>query len=410
MTPELKQAFDNLNKDWEEFKKTNDTRLEKIEKNGSAPADYKETQEKINKSLDELSEKVEKLQTLGNRPAVEDAKAEEKEIKQKCREGIAHYMRKGPLAITDEQIKDIQKGFELDRQLKLLAVNVDRDGGVFVRPEVDAEIRQRIFESSPIRQYAEVMSISSDMLEFVYDDDEVEDGWVGETETRGDTESSQLSKVEIPVHEQFAQPAATQKLLDDASIDMEAWLAGKVQRKFIRSEETAFVSGDGVSKPKGFLSYPTGTGTFGTIEQVNSGSAGAVTSDGLIKLQNALFEEYQGNARWFMKRATAGDIRQLKDGEDRYLWSLTGDLREGAMQMLLGKPVHFANDMPAVAANALSVAYGDFMAGYLIVDRIGIRVLRDPYTSKGRVKFYTTRRVGGGVQRFQAIKLQKLAA
>jgi HK97 family phage major capsid protein len=408
MEKEIKESLDNLNRDWEEFKKTNDDRLKAIEKKGSASSDFSEKMDKINDSMDSLTEKVEKIEALKNVPTSGDQKAEVKEVAAKASEAMQHYMKKGPLSTTEEHIQAIQKGFEFS-ELKLLAVNVDRDGGVFVMPERDSEIRKRIYESSPVRQLADSQSISSDALEFVYDDDEVEQGWVGETEARPETDSSQLSLVRIYAHEQYAQPRATQKLLDDASINMEAWLAGKVQAKFARSEATAFVSGNGVSQPKGFLSYPNGDGSFDTIEQVNSGSAGGVTEDGLISLQNALFEEFQGNAKWMMQRATAGVCRKLKDGEDRYLWSVSGDLSTGAMQNLLDKPVHFANDMPAIAANALAIAYGDFRAGYLIADRLGIRVLRDPYTTKGSVKFYTTRRVGGGVQQFQAIKLQKLA-
>lgn len=407
----LKKAFEELQKDWKQYKDTNDSRLKVVEKKGHAPADFTVKMEKMNTSMDDLAKTVEELKAVKNTPTPDEKKAEHEEIHAKAKEAVQHYMQKGFGGKNcDEKIEDIKASFLLHDEHKLLAVDVDRDGGVWVRPEVDSEIRKRIFESSPMRAHADSQGISTDSLEFVYDDDEVAQGWVGETQVRGDTDSSQLSKVTIPVHEQFAQPVATQKLLDDASINIESWLAGKVDAKFSRSEATAFITGDGVSKPKGILSYPSGSGTFGTVEQVNSGSAGNVTEDGLISLQNALFEEFQANARYFMRRATAGAVRLLKDGENRYLWSISGDLTSGAMQMLLGKPVHFANDMPAAAADSLSIAYGDFRQGYLIVDRIGIRVLRDPFTTKGQIKFYTTKRVGGGVQQFQAIKLQKLAS
>ena len=406
----LKKAFEEFQKDWKQYKDTNDSRLKLVESKGHAPADYTEKMEKMNTSMDDLAKTVEELKVVKNTPTLDETKAEHAEIHAKSKSAIQHYLQKGSNATSVEQINDIKASFLLHDEHKLLAVDVDRDGGVWVRPEVDSEIRKRIFESSPMRAHADSQGISTDSLEFIYDDDEVAQGWVGETQTRGDTSTSKLNLVSIPVHEQFAQPVATQKLLDDASINIESWLAGKVDGKFSRSEATAFITGDGVSKPKGILNYPSGSGTFNTIEQVDSGSAGNVTEDGLISLQNALFEEFQANARYFMRRATAGAVRLLKDGENRYLWSISGDLTSGAMQMLLGKPVHFANDMPAAAADSLSIAYGDFRQGYLIVDRIGIRVLRDPFTTKGQIKFYTTKRVGGGVQQFQAIKLQKLAA
>lgn len=405
----LKKAFEELQKDWKQYKDTNDSRLKVVEKKGHAPADYTEKMEKMNTSMDDLSKTVEELKAIKNTPTLDETKAEHAEIHAKSKSAIQHYLQKGSNATSVEQINDIKASFLLHDEHKLLAVDVDRDGGVWVRPEVDQEIRKRIFESSPMRAHADSQGISTDSLEFIYDDDQVAQGWVGETQTRGDTGTSKLNLVSIPVHEQFAQPVATQKLLDDASINIEAWLAGKVDSKFARAEATGFITGNGVSKPKGILSYQNGDGSFNTIEQVNSGSAGNVTEDGLINLQNALFEEFQPNARWFMKRATAGKVRLLKDGENRYLWSISGDLTSGAIQMLLGQPVHFANDMPVAAADALSIAYGDFRQGYLIVDRIGIRVLRDPFTTKGQIKFYTTKRVGGGVQQFQAIKLQKLA-
>lgn len=406
----LKKAFKELQEDWHEYKKTNDDRLKLVEKKGHAPGDYDEKLDKMNDSMDGLTKTVEELQALSNQPKPDDIKAANAEIDQKGKEATSKWFRKGPASLSDEELGHIGKSIELNEEMKLLAVNVDRDGGIWVRPEFDMEIRKRIFESSPMRAHADQQTISTDSLEFPYDDDEFEDESVGETEARAETDTGEMNKVSIPIHEISAQPVATQKLLDDSAINIEAWLTNKVQMKFGRSEATQFISGNGVSVAKGILSYPNGSGLFNTVEQVNSGSAGGVTSDGLIDLQNSLFEVFQGNARWFMRRATAGLVRKLKDNEDRYFWSLSGDLTTGAMQTLLGNPIHFADDMPVAAANSLSIAYGDFRAGYLIVDRIGIRVLRDPFTTKGKIKFYTTKRFGGGVQQFQAIKLQKLAS
>jgi len=264
-----------------------------------------------------------------------------------------------------------------------------------------------VFESSPVRAVAAVETIGSDSLELLVDKDEAGAGWVAETEARAETASPDLAKIAIPAHEIYAEPRATQKLIDDASIDVETWLAGKVAEKFARTENTAFVNGSGVGQPRGFLTYPAGT-AWGQIEQINSGSAGAVTADGLLDLQHALKEAHGAGAVWLANRLVLRDIRKLKDANGQYLWQ--PGLRLDGQETLLGRPIHAASDMPVAAANSLSVAIGDFRSGYQIVDRIGIRVLRDPFTAKPYVKFYTTKRVGGDVVDFQAIKLQKLAA
>jgi HK97 family phage major capsid protein len=209
------------------------------------------------------------------------------------------------------------------------------------------------------------------------------------------------------VHELYAQPKATQKLIDDAAIDIEAWLADKVSTIFAKKENTAFISGDGVGKPRGILTYSDGT-SWGTIEQVASGSSGAVTADKLLELYYSLKEDYAVNATFLMNRSTVEAVRQLKDNTNQYLWS--PGLHLGAPDTLLGVPVYQAADMPVPAADSLSIACGDFKSAYQIVDRTGVRVLRDPFTDKPFVKFYSTKRVGGDVINFEAIKLMKLGS
>jgi HK97 family phage major capsid protein len=291
--------------------------------------------------------------------------------------------------------------------MKALSVDSDPDGGYLVRPEVSSEIVKKVFESSPVRELASVQTISSDALEIIEDLDEAASGWVGERQARSETDTPQIKKIVIPAHELYANPKASQKLLDDAQVNIESWLQEKVSSKFARDEATAFVTGNGVLKPMGFLSYAAGTG-FNQVEQVNSGDANLVTDDGLLDLQGALKEDYQANATWLLKRSTLTAIRKLKDGDDNYVWQ--PGIANGVPSLILGKPYRLANDMPAVAANALSIAYGDFKMGYQIVDRVGIRVLRDPYTAKPYILFYTTKRVGGAVKNFEAIKIQKIAA
>ena len=403
MPQEIKNLINGLNKDFEEFKKTNDARLESLEKKGVAPEE-KEKLEKIEKSLQTQEERMEQFKTALERPG--KGKGQDDSLTKEAKSAFNKYMRKGRIESEDQQ-KIISSYSE---EMKALSVDNDPDGGFLVRPEVGSGIIERVFESSPIRQFADTITISSDAYEEPVDFDEAESGWVGERQSRPNTDTPELQMLRIPVHEIYANPKATQKILDDSSVDMEAWLQRKVSRKFARDEASAFVSGDGIGKPKGITQYAAGT-SYGQIEQINSGANGDVTADGLINLQGALFEEFQMNARFMMKRELATEVRKLKDQDNRYLWTYAGDdqFSDRRVATLLGRPVHYAADMPEAATNSLSIAYGDFLEGYLIVDRIGIRVLRDPYSNKPFIHFYTTKRVGGAAKNTQALKLQKLA-
>jgi HK97 family phage major capsid protein len=376
----IKEAVDQLGHAWEEFKQTNDERGSRDEA-----------------KLSRLSEEIERLETaLLRGPTSAGEPAPLDRASREHRGAFLAYLRKG----HDERLSEFEA--------KALSAGSDPEGGYLVPAASSDRIVKKVFETSPIRQVASVIEISSDRLELLIDKDETATGgWVAETAARTETATPQLAKHTIPVHEQYSEPRASQKLLDDSAIDAEVWLMEKVAEKFARTENTGFVAGDGVGRPRGFLSYPAGS-AWEQIEQINSGNASALTVDGLIDLQNALKVEYQGNAVWLMKRATVAAIRKLKDSQNQYLWQPM--LQVGQPATLLGQPVHFADDMPGVAANALAVAYGDFRSGYQIVDRIGIRVLRDPFTAKPQVKFYTTKRVGGDVVNFEAIKLQKVAA
>jgi len=262
---------------------------------------------------------------------------------------------------------------------------------------------------------ANIVTIGTDRLEGTRDLDEVTTGWVGETEERSETDSPQIGQYVIPVHEQYAEPRATQRLLDDAMFDVDEWLAGKIADKFARMENTAFINGDGEGKPKGFLTYDGGTPdtqNFSVIERVLSGAAGDFAAsdpgDALINLVYSLKAVYRGGAVFMMKRATLAEVRKLKDGDGNYLYH--PDFQGGTGGMLLGFPVIEAEDMPEMAADSLSIAFGNFHAGYQIVDRQGLHILRDNLTAKPFVKFYTTKRVGGDVVNFEAIKLMKFAA
>jgi HK97 family phage major capsid protein len=297
-----------------------------------------------------------------------------------------------------------------DQEIKALSVNSDVSGGYLTSPDMGGIIQTRIFETSPMRQLASAQTIGSDTYEVILDNDEADCGWVGETASRPATTTPGLGKLTIYCNEMYANPKASQKILDDAGIDMESWLANKVADKFARKEATGFVSGDGVNKPKGILSYAAGTDiNLQQIEQIASGSASTFTYDGLVDLQNSLKEGYQSNAVFLLQRSTNRYLMKIKDGEGTPIFNMTFDKNVGLEPMLMNRPFYFAADMPSVQLNALALAYGDIRAAYQIVDRTGIRVLRDPYTDKPNVAFYTTKRVGGGVVNFEAIKLLKIA-
>ncbi|WP_020469715.1 phage major capsid protein [Zavarzinella formosa] len=304
----------------------------------------------------------------------------------------------------------LEKRGEDNAEIKALSVNSDSSGGYLTMPEMGGIIQTRVFETSPMRQLATVTNIGGDTYEVILDNDEASSGWVGETAPRPNTTTPTVGKLTIYCNEMYANPKATQKILDDAGIDIEAWLAQKVADKFARDEATAFVTGNGVNKPKGLLSYDAGTTiTSQQIEQIVTGSATTFTYDGLVDLQNALKEPYQSNASFLIQRATNRHLMKIKDGEGQPVFNMAFDKNVGLQSTLMTRPYYFAADMPAVTTNALAMAYGDIRTAYQIVDRMGIRVLRDPYTDKPNVAFYTTKRVGGGVVNFEAVKLSKVS-
>jgi HK97 family phage major capsid protein len=238
--------------------------------------------------------------------------------------------------------------------------------------------------------------------------------WAAETGSRAETTAPTLDLLEFPAAELYAMPAATQTLLDDAYADVDEWLADEVDASFATQESTAFVTGNGTNKPKGFLSYDMiadASHAWDKIGFILSGADGAFTAsdpaDKLIDLVYALKSQFRPNARFVMNRRTVSAVRKLKDGDDTYLFRPGG---AGEASSLLGYPVTEIEDMPDIATGAFSIAFGDFRRGYLIVDRQGARVLRDPYSAKPYVLFYTTKRVGGGVQNFDAIKAMKFSA
>lgn len=421
---ELDQKIDLIGKKIHDFQEANEAHKGEVTEGMKALADDSakliEEVNNLKTAKEKADEEIEKMSKLLYRDGGEKSNDT---VKEEYKQALSLYLRKGtPIQeeLVDRTVaKMVKEGMhgltekEYASEAKALQVQVNPDGGYFVMPELSAQRIQRVFETSPMRQVANVISTTSDRVEMIIDDNEASSGgWVGETESRPNTDTPQIGKLTINTHEQYAQPIATQKMIDDAGFDIEGWLQDQVRRKITRVENKSFVVGNGVAKPAGILSYSdwTSAGVYerNALERINSEDSTGFTYNGLVKLQGALKDDYQANSVFMMKRSSWTQVLLIKDGQDRPLISMDL-LRQGDDRVLLGKRVIFADDVPAISANADSVIYGDFNAGYTIVDKIGFRVLRDQYTQKPYIKYYTTKFVGGAVTNYEALKIQKIS-
>jgi HK97 family phage major capsid protein len=403
MTIEIKEAVDKIHTDFTEFQKVNKAALDEKASKGYVDPLLTEMREKLNEAIsmaEDAKEAAEKAEALTKARKIVEASVDGMSPEsRKNHTSLIKYIKAGKEALTSEELND------LVAHTKAMSSFEGPDGGYAVAPEFDKAIIQIVRETSPLRPYAEVISVGSDRIEEPYEGDDFTSGWIGEEADRPETNTGTLNMIGWDVHEQYAMPAVTQKLLDDAYFDVEAYMTQKIASILARTENTAFVSGNGINKPKGFLTYAAGTG-FNQVEQVNSGSSGAVTVDGLIDLVFAMKDPYLPGCIFVMKRAMVKEIRKLVDGNGNAIW--TPGLG-GTPATLMEFPVVRADDMPAAASGSLSIAFGNFREAYRIVDRMGTRILRDPYTKKGYIRIYTTKRVGGGCKNFEALKLQKLS-
>jgi HK97 family phage major capsid protein len=303
-------------------------------------------------------------------------------------------------------------------ELKAMAVGDDPSGGFLVVPALSAGMTVVEQDFSPLRQLARVIPIEQgDAYEEPVDKDTATATWVGEQQARPATATPQIAMLRIPVHEIYAMPEATQNFIDDARFNIVTWLTEKVGRQFGVAEGTAFLAGSGVSKPRGLLTYPTAatpdaSRAWGTLEHVATGTSGGFGADPagankLIDVVHSLKAGYRKGGVWLMNKKTVGEVRKLKDTSGRFVW--VDSLIPGTPPSLLGYVVVEAEDMPDIAANSLSIAFGNFARGYTIIDRLGVRFLHDPFTNKPLVRLYTTKRVGGDVNDFHAVKLLKFA-
>ncbi|TPE58511.1 phage major capsid protein [Sandaracinobacter neustonicus] len=311
----------------------------------------------------------------------------------------------------------LRKGMEAGFESKRMSVGVGGEGGLAVPLEIDQRIETTLKQISPIRALADVVKIGSANYRKLVASGGFASGWVAETAARAETSTPVFSEVLAPMGELYANPAATQAMLDDALFDVEGWLAQEVATEFARAEGVAFVSGSGVSQPKGFLTYPVATAgdatrPFGTLQYVAAGAAGGFVAsnphDKLIDLVHSLRAPYRQGAAWVMNSNTMATVRKFKDSTGDFIWK--PGLLEGQASTLLGYPVVEVDAMPDIAANSLSIGFGQFRSAYVIADRGETAVLRDPYSNKPFVHFYATRRVGGALVNSEALKLMRFSA
>ncbi|WP_210239877.1 phage major capsid protein [Mesorhizobium sp. B3-1-9] len=390
---DVKALIGELSKDWETFKAT----MAEKDKELAKKFDDVVTTEKLNKinsSVSELQAAVD--QANAKLAAIQvGAGSGAREVKDKeYSDAFRAHFRKGDIQAS------LNKG-------------ADSEGGFLAPVEWDRTITDKLVEVSPMRQIAASQTISTAGFKKLFNLRGTSSGWVGETAARPQTNTPTFGEMTFAPGEIYANPAATQQMLDDAEVNLEAWLANEVETEFSYQEGLAFISGNGANKPYGLLTFVTGganaaVNPLGAIELKTTAAAAAIDSDELLDLIYLLPSGFTQNARWIMNRTTQGVIRKLKDGDGNYLWQPS--YVAGQPATIAGYPVTEMPGMPDIAASALPIAFGDFRRGYLIVDRTGVRVLRDPFTNKPYVMFYTTKRVGGGVQNPETIKVLKMSA
>ncbi|MBN9308141.1 phage major capsid protein [Devosia sp.] len=390
--PDSEATLGELMSAFEEFKRTNDGRLKELEKRGAADALTEDKLSRLNQALDGAKAAMDRLALERARPALEAGRPEQGD---EYKDAFSAYVKRG--------------------EEKALSIGSNADGGYLVPTETETEILRRLAAVSPIRAIASVRNVSSSVYRKPVTLTGPAVGWVAETAARPQTTSQTIDAIDFATAELYAMPAATSAFLDDAAVDVGQWIADEVNTAFAEQETAAFVSGNGTNKPKGFLAetqVAEANWAWDKIGYLATGVSGdwpaGDESDVLVDLVYALKAGYRQNASWVMNRKTQGSVRKLKDAEGNYLWS--PGAAAGAKATLMGFELVEAEDMPDIGAGTTPIAFGDFRRGYLVVDRMGVNVLRDPYSAKPYVLFYTTKRVGGGVQDFDAIKLLKFSA
>uniref|UniRef100_UPI003BABF934 phage major capsid protein n=1 Tax=Stappia sp. TaxID=1870903 RepID=UPI003BABF934 len=406
---DTRRELDDMRATFAAYREVNEERLGELETRGNADPLVSEKLARIDAALDRQQARLDQMALKAARPAREPAAsgrhgtgAADPAVLEH-REAFSGYMRKG----HEEGLRTIEQ--------KALSVGSDPDGGYLVPEQTESEILTRMASVSPIRAIAGSRQVTASVFKKPFSVTGPQSGWVAETSARPQTGAPTLAELAFPTMELYAMPAATPSLLEDAAVDVEAWIAGEVEMAFAEQEGAAFVNGDGTNRPRGFLDYPRvaeASWSWGSLGKLASGVDGAfpasAPADVLIDLVHALKAGYRQNARFVMNRRTQAVVRKMKDTDGNYLWQPPASV--GAPATLMSFPLTEAEDMPDIGIEAAAIAFGDFRRGYLVVDRAGVRILRDPYSAKPYVLFYTTKRVGGGVQDFDAIKLLSFEA
>lgn len=423
---EIKSILDAQGRAFEEFKTANDA-LIKAKAEGKAVGDLEAKVATLNAALDNLGEfkaKVEAEFVKLNRPNLEtagDQIAWNKEVK-----AFNSLLPKGR-TVTPETYTGYKSAFDKflradgrieslnDDERKAMYAGSDPAGGYFLPPPSVNSIVEKVRDNSVIRQLADGITISTNAIEGLTDRDDAASGWVGETAARTATNTPTVGKDRIETAEMYAFPQLSQTLIDDAVIDVEGWMNGKVARSFTDLEMAGFATGNGVTQPRGLFSYTTAatadaTRTWGVFEHVATGASADFNAtnpaDYIIDLISKLKMGYLQNASFLMPRAVRAKIRKFKEATtNAYMWQ--PGLAKGVPDTLFGYPVYLDEFVPALAASSLSMAFGDLKRGYMVVDRQGIRALRDPFTNKPYIGLYVTRRVGGAARDFDAVKFMK---
>jgi len=387
---DVKALIEGVQTAFHAFKEANDKEIAAI-KAGLPTSDHQAKIEKIDADVSKFQAAIDEVNTK-----------------------IAAAQMNGVSQVKDKEYTDSFKAHMKRGEVQAALNKGAADEGGYLAPtEWDRTITDKLIEVSPMRAIATVQTISGNGFTKLFNLRGTASGWVGEAAARPQTNTAEFGSLTYATGEIYANPAATQQILDDSEINLESWLAGEVQTEFSYQEGVAFLSGDGTNKPSGLLTYITGGAKaaahpFGAITTVNSGAAAALTSGGIIDLIYALPTEFTSGARFIMNRNTIAAVRKLVDGAGNYLWQPS--YQAGQPASLAGYPLTEMAGMPDIAAGAKAIVFGDFKRGYLIVDRAGVRVLRDPYSNKPYVHFYTTKRVGGGVLNPEAMKAITVAA
>lgn len=392
---DVQEVADQLKGTFEDFKKSNDQEMAAIKAERSKLKDQVDKLNEKTGELDKLKAELEKELKAAKRPGVVAEKSTEEH-----KSAFNQFMRKG----AEDGLAELQK--------KAIQVGVDSDGGYAVPENLDTDILQVLKDESPMRALCAQITIGAANYKKLANIGGAGSGWVGETDKRGETSGPSLAQLEAYMGEVYANPQATQQSLDDIFFNVESWIASEVAEAFAEKEGNAFLLGDGKNKPKGILAYDLSLDIdknrkFGTFQKIHSGKAGEFSGDNLIDLIYAVTAKYRQNAQFMMTNLSQAKARKLKDTEGNYLWQ--PGLQLGQPSTLLGYGIAENNDMPEAAADANAIAFGDFKRGYLIVDRMGTRVLRDPFTNKPYVGFYTTKRTGGMATDTNAIKFLTLS-